>query len=45
MQKNVSHAQHCKDIVAGCLAAFCVSPTNAILDRSVIEFANGKATV
>ena len=32
-------------MLAGCVAAFCVSPTNAILDRSVIEFANGKATV
>jgi hypothetical protein len=34
-----------QDIVAGMVTAFAVSPTNAILDRSVIEFANGKQTV
>lgn len=34
-----------KDILSGLVASFFVSPTNAILDRSVIEFANGKATV
>jgi hypothetical protein len=27
------------------ITAFVVSPTNAILDRSVIEYANGKQTV
>lgn len=34
-----------KDIVAAMVTAFAVSPTNAILDRSVIEYANGKQTV
>lgn len=34
-----------KDIIAGMVTAFAVSPTNAILDRSVIEYANGKQTV
>jgi hypothetical protein len=34
-----------KDIFAGFVTGFAVSPTNAILDRSVIEYANGKQTV
>ena len=34
-----------KDILAGMVTAFVVSPTNAILDRSVIEYANGKQTI
>lgn len=33
------------NIVAGLTTAFAVSPSNAILDRSVIEYANGKQTV
>lgn len=33
------------DMASACIAAFAVSPTNAILDRSVIEYANGKETL
>lgn len=33
------------NMVAASITGFAVSPTNAILDRSVIEFANGKQTV
>jgi hypothetical protein len=33
------------NIAAGLITGFAVSPTNAILDRSVIEYANGKQTV
>ncbi len=33
------------NMVAATVTAFAVSPTNAILDRSVIEFANGKQPV
>ncbi len=34
-----------KEITAAMVAAFCVSPSNAILDRSVIEYANGKRSI
>ena len=34
-----------KDVFAGLVTSLCVSPTNAIFDRSVIEFANGKQTI
>jgi hypothetical protein len=30
------------DILAGLITGFCVSPTNTIVDRSIIENANGK---
>jgi hypothetical protein len=33
------------NMVAAAVTSFAVSPTNAILDRSVIEFANGKQPV
>lgn len=34
-----------KELFAGCVTGFLVSPTNAIIDRSVIEYANGKQTI
>lgn len=34
-----------KDIAVGLVSGFVVSPANTILDKSVTEFANGKATV
>lgn len=33
------------EVIAGLITGFAVSPTNAILDRSVIEYANGKQSV
>jgi len=33
------------DVISGLITGFAVSPTNAILDRSVIEYANGKETI
>lgn len=45
MQKDSRVLPPWKEITAGLISAFFVSPTNAILDKSVIEYANGKATV
>jgi hypothetical protein len=45
MSKPRSSFDSVKDIIAGMVTGFAVSPTNAILDRSVIEYANGKQTV
>jgi hypothetical protein len=45
MQKDSQVLPFWKEITAGLISAFFVSPTNAILDKSVIEYANGKATV
>lgn len=41
--KNWSH--FFSELTAALTAGFLVSPTNAILDKSVIEYANGKATI
>jgi hypothetical protein len=45
IQSNTAINHNLYDALAGLISAFCVSPTNAILDKSVIEYANGKATV
>lgn len=45
MSQSSSNFFSIRDIVAGVVTGFAVSPTNAILDRSVIEYANGKQTV
>jgi hypothetical protein len=45
MQVQAKSQPQWKDILAGLISSFFVSPTNAILDRSVIEYANGKTTI
>lgn len=44
-QNNTAINHNLYDALAGLISAFFVSPTNAILDKSVIEYANGKSTV
>lgn len=44
-RKNPSMMHIGSEVVAALCSAFLVSPTNAILDRSVIEYANGKQSV
>lgn len=45
MSQPSSNYSTIRDILAALVTGFAVSPTNAILDRSVIEYANGKQTV
>lgn len=42
MENNYSRSNYWRDLAAAFITSLVVSPTNAILDRSVIEYANGK---